>query len=186
MALRDPIRKLSYDDYVLIPEDGCRHEILDGDHHVTPSPFFRHQRVSGRLHGSLEPFVYERKLGVVLAAPMDVVLSPRDVAQPDLLFISNARMGIVTRKNIQGAPDLVVEILSDSTRRQDEEVKLGLYDQFGVQEYWTLDPDENSARIHRRTGGRLRVAAELAAASGDVLTTPLLPGLEIPLATIFE
>jgi Uma2 family endonuclease len=186
MALPDLTRKLTYDDYVLIPEDGRRHEILDGEHYVTASPFYRHQRASGRLHGSMEPFVYERKLGVVLSAPMDMILSPHDVAQPDLLFISNARMGIVTWKNIQGAPDLVVEILSDGTRRQDEGVKLDRYDRFGVREYWTIDPDERSTRIYRRTGDRFRLAEELSAASGDVLTTPLLPGLEIPLATIFE
>lgn len=182
MALPDLTPKLTYDDYVLIPEDGRRHEILDGEHYVTASPFYSHQRVSGRLHGSIEPFVYGRKLGVVLAAPMDVVLSPHDVVQPDLLFISNERLGIITQKNIQGTPDLVVEILSDATRRQDEGVKLDAYDRFGVREYWILDPARRSARIYRRIGGRLRLGAD----TGDALTTPLLPGLEIPLNTIFE
>src|SRR5215217_39254 len=105
MALPDLPHKLTYDDYLLFPEDGQRHEILDGEHYVTASPFFQHQLVSSRLHSRVGPWVETRKLGVLLAAPMDVLLSPHDVAQPDLLFISNERAGIIARANVQGAPD---------------------------------------------------------------------------------
>jgi Uma2 family endonuclease len=184
MALPDLPHKLTYDDYLLFPEDGQRHEILDGEHYVTASPFFQHQLVSSRLHSRVGPWVEARKLGVLLAAPMDVLLSPHDVAQPDLLFISNERAGIIKRANVQGAPDLVVEILSKSTRNRDERLKLERYERFGVREYWLLDPDRKAAWIYRREGGRLRLAAELF--MGDVLTSPLLPGLEIRLAEIFE
>jgi Uma2 family endonuclease len=186
MALRDldlP-RKLTYEDYVLIPEDGQRHEILDGEHYVTPAPFIRHQLISSNLHSLLGPFIRKRRLGTLLAAPVDVILSPHDIAQPDLLFISNERAGIVTEKNVQGAPDLLVEILSKSTRRRDERLKLELYDRFGVLEYWMFDPDRKGARIYRRDDGRLRLVAELSAA--NVLSSPLLPGLKIPLAAIFK
>jgi Uma2 family endonuclease len=188
MALPDPsprFRKLTYEDYVLIPGDGRRHEILDGEPYVTPAPLTRHQRVSARLHGNLEPFVFERRLGLVLAAPTDVVLSPHDVAQPDLLFISNARMEIVTEENIQGAPDLVVEILSESTRRRDERLKQDLYERFGVQEYWLVDSERRTIRVFRRDANRFLLAAELSAAVGDSLASPLLPGLKLPLAAIF-
>ena len=184
MALPDLPHKLTYDDYLLLPEDGQRHEILDGEHYVTASPFFQHQLVSSRLHSRVGPWVEARKLGVLLAAPMDVLLSPHDVAQPDLLFISNERAGIITRANVQGAPDLVVEILSKSTRNRDERLKLERYERVGVREYWLLDPDRRAAWIYRREGGRLCLAAELF--MGDVLTSPLLPGLEIRLAEIFE
>ena len=186
MALRDlelP-RKLTYEDYVLFPEDGLRHEILDGEHYVTPSPFIHHQLISSRLHSRLGPFIEGRHLGILLAAPADVILSPHDIAQPDLLFISNERAGIITEKNVQGAPDLVVEILSKSTRRRDERLKLERYDRFGALEYWMFDPDRKGAKIYRREGGRLRLAAELSVR--DILTSPLLPGLEIPLGEIFE
>jgi Uma2 family endonuclease len=186
MALRDldlP-RKLTYEDYLLFPEDGQRHEILDGEHYVTPSPFIRHQLISSKLHSRLGPFIERGNFGTLLAAPTDVILSPHDIAQPDLLFISNGRIGIVTEPNVQGAPDLVIEILSKSTRRRDERLKLERYDRFGVLEYWMFDPDSKGTKVYRRDGGRLRLAAELSA--GDVLTTPLLPGLEIPLAEIFE
>ncbi len=117
---------------------------------------------------------------------MDVVLSPHDIVEPDLLFISKERAGIITEKNIRGVPDLLVEILSDSTRRRDEGIKLERYDRCGVPEYWMFDPKGKTAKVYRRRGGKLRLVADLSAAAGDVLTTPLLPGLTIPLAEIFE
>ena len=184
MALPDSLPKLTYEDYVLFPEDGLRHEILDGEHHVSASPFAPHQDVFSNLHSFLHPFVRRHRLGKVYGAPFDVILSPHDVVVPDLLFISNERLKILTEKNVQGAPDLVVEILSRSTRRRDEGIKLERYDLFGVREYRLFDPDRKTARVFRRNGGRLALAADLAV--GDVLTTPLLPGLEIPLAEVFE
>jgi len=186
MALRDldlP-RKLTYEDYVLFPEDGLRHEILDGEHYVTPAPFVRHQFISSNLHILLGSFIRRRRAGKLLAAPTDVILSPHDIAQPDLFFISNERMGIVTEPNVQGAPDLVVEILSKRTRRRDERLKLERYDRFGVLEYWIIDPERQGAKVYRRDDRGLRLAAELSIA--DAFTTPLLPGLEIPLTEIFE
>ena len=186
MALHDLPRKLTYDDYVLIPEDGQRHEILDGEHCVSPAPRPRHQRVSSKLHVRLGSFVETHSLGWVLAAPTDVVLSPYDIVQPDLLFISNKRLGIITEPNVQGAPDLVIEIFSKKTRQQDEGTKREIYERYSVWEYWMLDPDRRSALIYRRIGNRLRLVTELSAAAGDVLTTPLLPGLEIRLTEIFE
>lgn len=186
MALPDLFpRKLTYEDYLLIPEDGQRHEILDGEHYVTAAPFVRHQRISSRLHSSLEPWVFERDLGIVLAAPVDVLLSPYDVTQPDLLFISKERRGILTEANVQGAPDLVVEILSGSTRGRDEGLKRECYERFGVREYWLVDPKGGTIRTFFRQGDRFQLAASLSAAAGDVLTTPLLPGLAVPLTAIF-
>lgn len=184
MALHDRIRRLTYDDYVLLPEDGQRHEIIDGELYVTPSPVTLHQRIGIRLTLRLGGFVELHGLGEVFAAPYDVVFSPHDVVQPDLLFISNERSAIVTEDNVQGAPDLAIEILSKSTRRLDEVVKLDLYGRSGVLEYWIFDPSRGSLRIFRRAGDALRLAAELA--GGGVLTTPLLPGFELPLSEIFS
>jgi len=182
-APRHP-RKLTYEDYILFPEDGLRHEILDGEHYVTPTPLIRHQIVSSNLHVHLGPFVEKHHLGITLYAPVDVILSPHDVAVPDHLFISKERAAIIKKKNIRGAPDLVIEILSKRTRRRDERIKLQRYDLCGVLEYWIVDPERQGAKLYRRDGGRLRLADELSA--GDILTTSLLPGLEIPLAEIFE
>jgi Uma2 family endonuclease len=185
MAVRDLARKLTYEDYVLIPEDGRRHEILDGEHYVTASPFIRHQDVVSNLHFALSGFNRTHRLGKILLAPTDVILSPHDVVVPDLLFVSNERLSIVGEKNVQGAPDLIVEVLSKSTRQRDEGLKLHLYERHGVQEYWMLEPDRRTARIFRRTDKHLQLAASLSAESGEVLSSPLLPGLGVPLSEIF-
>jgi Uma2 family endonuclease len=186
MAVHDLPRKLTYDDYASIPEDGQRHEILDGEHYVSPAPLIPHQEVSSNLHTELGPFIKKHRLGKLLAAPTDVILSPYDVVQPDFLFISSQRFGIITRENVQGAPDLVIEILSPGTRSRDEGTQREVYERYGVPEYWTLDSDRKTIRIYRRLGNRLRLVSELSAAAEDLLTTPLLPGLEIRLADIFD
>jgi Uma2 family endonuclease len=186
MAVQDRVRKLTYEDYARIPDDGQRHEIIDGEHYAVPAPFTPHQRISRRLILRVGEAVERLGLGELLHAPHDVVFSKYDVVQPDLLFVSKERAGIVTEKNTQGAPDLIIEILSDSTRRLDEGVKLDLYDRYGVPEYWMFDTGRKISRVYRRTLQGLRLVAELSAESEDVLTTPLLPGIEIPLAEIFD
>ena len=126
-------------------------------------------------------FLKEHRLGEVLFARFDVVLSPIDVVEPDLLYVSNERSNIFTEDNAQGMPDLLVEIVSDTTRRMDEIVKLQLYERFGVREYWIVDPVLDAVKVYRWVDLVFTKVAELSAAAGDLLTTPLLPGLEIPL-----
>jgi Uma2 family endonuclease len=187
MAVREPVRrKLTYDDYVLIPEDGLRHEILDGEHYVSPAPTLFHQSISGALHARLWLFVRQQGLGRVFSAPLDVLFSEHDVAQPDLVFIAKERAGIMAVPNVQGAPDLVVEILSPSTRRRDEGLKRSIYERFGVREYWLVDPERRVVQVFRHNGSRFDSGPELSAAEDGVLATPLLPGLEIRVSEIFE
>ena len=178
-------RKLTYEDYLLIPDDGLRHEIIDGEHYVTASPFYRHQHTISELHGRLWTFTRANDAGLVILSPFDVLLSKHDVLIPDLLFVRKERVEILGERYLEGAPDLAVEVLSKSTRRRDEHLKLERYELFGVQEYWLLDPIRKTARIYRRDGERLHLAADLSAAAGDVLSSPLFPGLEMPLAEIF-
>jgi len=185
MALHDLPPKLTYEDYLLIPEDGRRHEIIDGEHYVTAAPFVPHQRLAVRLTLRLGGFVEENRLGQFFFAPTDVLLSPFDVVQPDLLFVSNQRASIVGLKNIQGAPDLVIEILSPSTRKLDERLKLRAYERYGVREYWMFDPARKGVQRWERSGERLVSTPFLSAAAEDVLRTPLLPGFELPLAGFF-
>ncbi|HWN41469.1 MAG TPA: Uma2 family endonuclease [Thermoanaerobaculia bacterium] len=186
MALRDPVRrKLTYKDYLLFPEDGNRHEILDGEHYVSAAPSPRHQRIVVQMTWWIESHLRQQRLGSLYVAPIDILLAVHDIVQPDLLFISNASMKILTEKNVQGPPDLVIEILSDSTRKRDEGIKLERYDLLGVEEYWVVDPKREAARIYRRSGEHLQQAAELTAAARDLLTSPFFPGLEIPLFEIF-
>lgn len=185
MALHDRSVRLTYDDYVLFPEDGRRHEIIDGEHYVTAAPFLRHQALVRRFVVALAPIIEAGRLGELYPAPADVLFSRFDVVQPDLVFISAERLHILTEKNVQGAPDLVVEIFSPSTRTRDEGIKLDLYERFGVREYWLVDPAHATVTVHRLEDGRFHRAIELSAAAGDALTTPLLPGLSVSLAGLF-
>jgi Uma2 family endonuclease len=179
--------KLTYDDFVLFPDDGLRHELIDGAHYVTPSPNAKHQTVLGNLYLLLGSWLRGHPLGTVWLAPFDVVLSRSDVVEPDLLYISNERRAqILTEANVQGTPELVVEIGSPSTRRRDETVKRELYERAGVSEYWFIDPERDLVRVYRRDGQRFARPMELSVDAGDVLTTALLPGLDVPLNEIFR
>jgi Uma2 family endonuclease len=178
--------QLTYDDYVLFPEDGQRHEIIDGDHYMTPAPRTKHQKVSINLSASMHSFVKEHSLGLVFAAPCDVILSSKNVVQPDLIFVSTACTSIVTEDNIQGAPDIVIEIISERTRKKDEIIKRKLYERFGIREYWLLDPELETVKIYRRAEHGYGRALELSKENRDVLTTDLLPDFRLSLAAIFE
>ncbi|MGH7233040.1 MAG: Uma2 family endonuclease [Nitrospiraceae bacterium] len=171
---------------MLFPDDGKRHELIDGDHFVTPSPTTKHQRISGKLFLHIGIHVEKTQAGQIFAAPMDVVLSDLNVVEPDLLYISSARSSIITEKNIQGPPDLVVEILSEATRKTDEIIKRKLYERYAVPEYWIVDPELETVKVYRLTDGHHVRVAELARETNDSLTTPLLPNLVIPLTDIFH
>jgi Uma2 family endonuclease len=178
--------KLTYDDYLLFPDDGKRHELIDGEHYLTLSPNVEHQAISGRLHLSIASWLQEHPLGRLFFAPLDVILSRFDVVEPDLLYVSNERAPDVLGQYVTGAPDLVIEIGSPSTRRRDETIKRRLYERSGVVEYWIVDPDIEVIRINRRSGEGFARAEELSAQEDDVLTTALLPGLEIRVAEVFR
>jgi Uma2 family endonuclease len=179
--------KLTYDDFVLFPDDGLRHELIDGEHYVTASPILKHQRVSLNLTLRLGNWIEQHSAGRLYAAPVDVVFSEFDVVVPDLIYMSLARAAeIEAGVNVQGVPELVVEIGSPSTRRRDETVKRSLYERAGVTEYWVVDPELDVVRVYRRDGERFGRPYELSAEAGDVLTTLLLPGLELALSDIFR
>ena len=178
--------RFTYEDYLLFPDNGKRHEIIDGDHFMTPAPNIKHQRVSGNLFNALTNFLKARKSGEAFAAPCDVMLSDEDIVEPDLLFISAARAAIITEQNIQGPPDLVVEILSAGTRKTDEIVKRKLYERYGVREYWIVDPELETVKIYRLTDQGYVRPAELSREAHETLSTPLLPDFQLPLAEIFE
>jgi Uma2 family endonuclease len=178
--------KLTWDDYVLFPEDGMRHELIDGEHYVTPAPFLRHQEIVGRLHLAIGTYLMTHPIGRVFVAPLDVILSKFDVVEPDLLYVSNERAPELLKDWVRGAPDLVIEVGSESTRKRDETIKRALYERAGVIEYWIVDPEIDVVRIYRRVDDRFRRPAELSRRAGDVLTTELLSGLEIALDAIFR
>jgi Uma2 family endonuclease len=178
--------KLTYEDFLLFPDDGKRHELIDGEHYVTPSSNTKHQVVLGNLHFMIRTWLEPNPVGRVFFAPFDVVFTQFDVVEPDLLYMSNARAEtILTSKHVTGAPEIVVEIGSPGTRKRDETIKRRLYERCGVSEYWVVDPELDIVRVYRSDGGRFGKPTELSTDAGDVLTTPVLAGLEVPLVRIF-
>jgi Uma2 family endonuclease len=179
--------KLTYDDFVLFPDDGKRHELVDGEHYVSPSPNRKHQTIALNLAAMMWNHLHRDPMGQVFIAPFDVVFSNFDVVEPDVLYVSNARrQEVLTAKHVRGAPDLVVEVGSPGTRRRDETLKHRLYERSGVSEYWVVDPEIDVIKVYRLVDGRYVRVHELSLENGGALTTPLLPGLSMPLATIFK
>jgi Uma2 family endonuclease len=176
--------KLTYHDYLLLPDDGKRYEILDGDLLMTPSPVTRHQTIAMRLSHLFMTYLETHPIGVVLAAPCDVVLSEFDVVEPDLLFVRHNSAARITEKNIQGPPDVIIEILSPGTATRDRDLKRKRYELFGVQEYWLVDPDQNSLEILALQDGTYVHICR--ATRPTECASPLLPGLVLNLARLLE
>ena len=187
MMPSSPGVKLTYDDFVQFPDEGLRHELIDGEHYVTTSPNPKHQRISINLTVLIGSWLEGNPIGELFHAPFDVVFSNFDVVEPDLLCLSNARAGdALTPLHVRGVPELVIEIGSASTRKRDETIKRRLYERTGVSEYWVIDPEIDAVRVYRREGEVFGRVVELLADAGDVLTTPLLPGLEPALSRVFR
>ena len=187
MAIENPPRLLSYDDYAAI-DDGNRYEVYNGVLVMTPAPTRRHQVIKREIMAALRAYELSGAGGQALDAPFDVVLDPTPpmvVYQPDVFYVTQDRMGIITEKNVQGAPDIVVEVLSPSNARQEVVEKHEAYEKFGVKEYWivplefdrievlTLGPDGNY--------GRPQLFMR-----GDVLRSAILPGFELDVDGVFK
>ena len=175
---------MTYEDYVALPDDGNRYEVIEGELCLVPAPNRKHQIVILNIAVEFRNFLRSRELGHVYIAPFDVVLSSVNVLQPDVLYVSNNRLDILSDAGASGAPDLAVEVLSPSTRSRDEITKLRLYEDFGVDEYWIVDPERERVRVFRRAGKKLDRVAELS--RGETVTTPLLAGFGIVVEMMFE
>lgn len=175
--------KLTYEDYASLPQDGRRYEVFDGELAVTPAPSPKHQIVSRNLEWILHGHVRKRGLGSVLYAPIDVILSTSTIVQPDLLFIRAGREALVTERGIEGGPDLIVEILSPSSARQDRVVKAALYARHGVGHYWIVDPEARTMELYEIEEEAYRLIAK--AAGEEVLRPSLFHGLEVDLGEIW-
>ena len=145
----------TYDDYARLPDDGKRYEVIRGELYMSAAPRPMHQRVITRLAFFLEGYVEEHNLGTVFVAPIDVILPGQlgDPVQPDLLFIRNERLHIIGETFIDGAPDVVMEVLSPSNQDHDRSLKYELYAEAGVPEYWIIDPHERRVEVFVLRGG---------------------------------
>lgn len=180
-----PVRKTNqaytYEDYVTWPEEE-RWEIIDGGaYSMTPAPTTGHQRISRELGRMIVSFFY-RKPCEPFIAPVDVVLDDRNIVQPDILVVCDPAK--VTEKNIQGAPDLVIEILSPSTSVKDRREKRRLYERFGVSEYIIIDPFGEAAERFALVDGRYATSDILQ--WDEVLESTAFPELRLPLWEVFN
>lgn len=177
---------LTYEDYLHLPNDGKRYEILEGELFVSPAPKTKHQIVSVNLAAVLHQHVRQHKLGRVLAAPTDVILSRTNVVQPDLLFISSERQKILTEKNVQGAADLIVEILSEFTEEQDRTLKMQIYARYGVQHCWLIDPDRETLEAYELDPESRSFRHRSSYQGDETFRSALFPQLTLKLAELWE
>ena len=175
-------RTYTHDDLLAMPDDGKRYEIIDGELFEMTGPFRPHQWAVGRLYLRLGNFLEANPLGTLWLAPFDVILSPTNVVEPDLLFVSAERDHIIPDW-VRGVPDLVVEVVSPSNRRHDEVRKRTLYERFAVGEYWLIDPEVEEVKVYRLAEGKYGRPTLLEAGRDDVLSSPLFPGWEMPAAS---
>ena len=174
---------MTYADLAHMPDDGKRYELLEGVLTVSPAPKTKHQRCVWRLVAFFQQ-VEQAGYGYGYTAPVDVILNTHNVVQPDVLFIRTDRLSIVTENNVQGAPDLVVEVLSPATRDRDLTAKTHLYAQFGITEYWIVDPDAETLAVYQLT--------DTGYAGGDPLTgsatwtSPLFSTVPVSISKLFH
>jgi Uma2 family endonuclease len=175
-------RKLTYEDYAAIPADGMTYQIVDGELIATPAPNPFHQRASKRLQRQLEAYFEETGRGEVFDAPIDVILSPHDITQPDLVVVADATT--VTARGIEGPPLLVVEVLSPASVKYDRQAKARRYALFGIAHYWILDPDARRLECFSLRDGVYQLAAS--ATAPETLAVSAWAGLTIDLSMIWR
>jgi Uma2 family endonuclease len=183
MSTRKARVRFTYRDYCLLPEDK-RYELIDGELYMAPAPGSRHQRYLFRLARILADFVEQHSAGEVFISPFDVILSNTDVVQPDLVFISSQRQEIITERGCEGAPDLVVEVLSRSTRERDTEIKRKLYANYGIPEYWLVDPEAQTIEVLNL--GDVDLVPQQVFTSGSNVTSTIIQELSIPVEQVFR
>jgi Uma2 family endonuclease len=173
-------------DLDLFPEDGKRYEIINGELIVTRAPRWSHQKVAGRIFSALDDWSQTSGLGEAAINP-GLIFTDEDNVIPDVVWASNERLArlLDEAEHLTGAPELVVEVLSpgEKNEQRDRQLKLKLYSQQGVQEYWIVDNSLRQVQIYRRDHAVLTLVVTLQ--SGDTLTSPLLPEFSYLLNRIF-
>jgi len=168
----------TYEDYCRLPEDGWIYEVIEGELYMSPAPRPRHQKSSGKLFAQLDYFCTKHDLGEVYDAPIDVILPGRaNPVQPDVLFIAKRRLRIIKEERIEGAPDLVVEVLSPWNWTTDRRKKFQIYAQAGVREYWIVDPEARTIEVFTLKRSAYELVDKYK--SGDTVSSKLLPGFKV-------
>jgi Uma2 family endonuclease len=186
MATKPAFQHWTYAEFERLPVgDGNRYEIIAGELVVSPGPGLPHQEIVGRLHLRLRPFVDAHRLGRVILSAFDVLFAEGDYLVPDLLFVRSERASIVRKRGVEGAPDLVVEIVSPATGFRDRGIKLDRYAHYGVAEYWVIDPRAERIDVYRLLEDAERPAV---LTSGTLEWQPVAggPTLAIDVAELFR
>jgi Uma2 family endonuclease len=181
-------RQLGWEDYLAQPEDGNRHEIVDGEWVVTPPPNIRHQVVLGRLHLILGNLLEGRSDRMVLFAPLAVELGGKSWVEPDILVLALDDGSVeLDPQRVIGPPLLALEVLSPSTRRHDLVRKRRLYEREGVREYWVVDPEDESVSVfHRGEDGGFAPPVKTFADAGGTAESRVVEGFVVELAGVFR
>jgi Uma2 family endonuclease len=170
-------RLWTYDEMVAeLPETNLPVELWDGEIIMSPTPVPNHQRVVSRLFKLMDSFVTENKLGEVFISPLDVILTQKRVVQPDVFFISQSRLNLVTDR-VRCAPDLAVEVISEGSWKRDRVEKKDLYEQHGVREYWIVDLEARTIEVFSLDKGAFKLASK--AESGEAASSKLLSGFSV-------
>ncbi len=172
----------TYSDYEKL-EEGAPFQLIGGKLIMNPAPVPYHQRISRNIEYYLFGFVQKHDLGEVYYAPIDIYLGNQEVYQPDILFIAKDRLSIIGKKNIQGAPNLVIEILSESSVYNDLKKKKKVYEQSGVQEYWIVDPNDQTIEIYILKNKKYTLEKEFS--KNEILESPMFPGFALELSKVF-
>jgi Uma2 family endonuclease len=175
----------TYEDWLRLPEDGWQYEVIKGVLYMVPAPTTTHQRISGNLEFVLRLFVRQEGAGEVFDTPTDVYLPGQETpVQPDLLFIAAGRRDLIHERGIEGAPDLIVEILSPRTWWRDRRVKLPLYEETGVRECWIVDPQAKTVEVYLLQKGRYALFGQWGA--GEIARSDALAGFEVAVDVVME
>lgn len=173
---------VTYEAYAEMPDDGQRYEVLDGQLELMSGPSTVHQVIDAALYLILQSCSSEY---FILIAPLEVILSRTNVVQPDLIMIHQSRSDIVTMRGVEGAPDLVVEILSPGSRKRDRQRKSKIYAQHGVPEYWIIDPTGQTLERYELNGERQYELIDLFE-NNDRVMTDKLPCVSFPVSELFK
>lgn len=165
------------------PDDGNRYEVIDGELYVSPPPVREHQHASGELQYRIRHYLEENPIGLLYTAPFGVILTGLNGVQPDLVYVSNEHQEVLTDQGVSGAPDLVVEILSPSTRSRDLGIKLRAYQAAGVPNYWVADP--RSRTLEERILGEDGYGPPTVYRVGETFQPALFPGLSVQVARLW-
>ncbi len=176
-------KKYTYDDYAKLPE-GSAYQLINGELIMSPAPNIYHQKIAANLFIFFNNYIEENKKGTILFSPVDVYFDENETYQPDIVFISKERNGIIKEKRIEGAPDIIIEVLSENNAYYDLKHKKNIYEKYGVKEYWIVDPMDKSIEVYNNEDAKFCLS-DKKERKGEI-KSKILSGLKIEALKVFN